>query len=495
MEVIDLGVNDLEPLSINFNDSEPKSSVSFGSGIPGIELLMNDKKKASGTSSRIDLGDLGKFENDLNELSESSNVHTSQSSSGSSTKTLSGFASSLFGFGSQPEPAVENVSVSKTYESDSRLGEATVDSIGNTKTWDGFSKASEVPINDISMSSKLPEREKRRKKRIMIKKLEEWRDKGLIKSNSHFDMDSNYDEVEDEYESAIEDKRKRDAIKLQGDWFVTFVNSIEYANTVFNPFDLNLDGLGEKISDEIDSYEEIFGELHEKYKGGKLSPELNLLLRFGFAVSLVNFTNKALSTATPGFNDVIRQSPDLMREFTRATVESMKSQNPSFSFAENILNPNMGPPPAPVKTRDQPPPPPTARPGMQFTQAPSSRPDINASRGTMFRESGIELNKQYDNVNRQERSNITEAPTSRPEMQGPRNTDIDNILAGLKPKTSLVNEEPQMNFTPQNTSSINMEDDSMISISSLKDMQNTLMPKRSNRRKNRSDKNVISLDI
>jgi hypothetical protein len=35
----------------------------------------------------------------------------------------------------------------------------------------------------------------------------------------------------------------------------------------------------------------------------------------------------------------------------------------------------------------------------------------------------------------------------------------------------------------------------MISISSLKDMQNANMPKRSNRRKNRSDKNTISLDI
>jgi hypothetical protein len=38
------------------------------------------------------------------------------------------------------------------------------------------------------------------------------------------------------------------------------------------------------------------------------------------------------------------------------------------------------------------------------------------------------------------------------------------------------------------------EDDSMISISSLKDL-NGNMPKRSNRRKQRSDKNTISLDI
>ena len=35
----------------------------------------------------------------------------------------------------------------------------------------------------------------------------------------------------------------------------------------------------------------------------------------------------------------------------------------------------------------------------------------------------------------------------------------------------------------------------MISISSLRDLQNTNMPKKVNRRKNKSDKNIISLDI
>ena len=46
-----------------------------------------------------------------------------------------------------------------------------------------------------------------------------------------------------------------------------------------------------------------------------------------------------------------------------------------------------------------------------------------------------------------------------------------------------------------NNDNITLEDDSMISISSLRDMQNTNLPKRTNRRKQRSDKNTISLDI
>ena len=74
-------------------------------------------------------------------------------------------------------------------------------------------------------------------------------------------------------------------------------------------------------------------------------------------------------------------------------------------------------------------------------------------------------------------------PPQRQEMRGPQNSDIDNILAGLKTRSVNIHESAQ-----------SQEDDSMISINSLKDAQNNTMPKKS-RRKQRSDKNTISLDI
>jgi hypothetical protein len=112
---------------------------------------------------------------------------------------------------------------------------------------------------------------------------------------------------------------------------------------------------------------------------------------------------------------------------------------------------------------------------MQFTQAPSNRPDISASRGAMFREEGVDVNNQFVNPNQQQSN-------KRPEMRGPQNSDIDNILAGLKTRNVDIHEAT-------------MEDDSMISISSLKDAQNNSLPKRSKRRNQRSDRNTISLDI
>ena len=519
MEAIDINLGDLEPISLNFADEIPNSRNSTSNFGPGIELLMNDKKRSASNNINIDLGDLDKLENELNELSgnggsssasKNLNMFGSSGSSGSSsssasgassssslfgdTKTLSGLASSMFGFGNSTAPASgPSKPVEEIERNDSRLGHSTVESIGTSKTWDGFMKMGDVPPGDIGgvgPSARLSEKDKRRKKRLMIKKLEEWYEKGHIKSNARFTMESAYDEVEDEYETALEDKRKKDSIKLQGWWFMTAVNSIEYANAAFNPFDINLDGWGEQVSEDIDSYEEIFSELHDKYKGGKLAPELSLLLRLGFSACMVNFTNKALSSATPGFNDVIKQSPELMKMFTEATVQNMSQKSPGFAFANNLvnnpdaINTSFGPPPKPVETKSKPP---TARTSMQFTspEPPSNRPDLAMGRGSMFREQGVDVGNGYADANRNEQIRTPAPAQPRPEMRGP-STDIDNILSGLKTKAVNIHEQ-----------ATSQEDDSMISISSLKDMQNGQIPKRSNRRKGRtgSDKNTVSLDI
>jgi hypothetical protein len=148
-----------------------------------------------------------------------------------------------------------------------------------------------------------------------------------------------------------------------------------------------------------------------------------------------------------------------------------------------------------METKNQAPP---HRPGsMVFTE---TRQDIQAARGAMFSESGVDMSTPGMSVKESpmpsQFSNMAMPPqpprqeqqptTLRPEMRGPQNTDIDNILAGLKTRAVNIHEQPATNVSEEN--------DSMISITSLKDMQNSTMPKRS-RRKQRSDKNTISLDI
>jgi hypothetical protein len=478
MEVFDLGIDNLEPININLGISEninyepttSSSGVNFGGG---AEFLMNNSKRSGSSQNiNINLDELDSLETELNDLSKKS-TSAAPPASGGETKFLSGL-SNMFGFGGGGDSRTP----------DPGLGQATKETgAGNTKTWDGFSKFADIPEPaDRPINNRISEREKLRKKKMMIKRLDEWREKGIVGSHVHFNNDTSYEEVEDEYESALEDKKKKESKKLYSWWFLTAVNTIEYANAALNPFDVNLDGWGEQVSDDIDSYDEIFGELYEKYKGGKLSPEIAIMLRLGFSAAVVSFTNKALSTSTPGFNDVIRQSPELMKMFTNATVNSMSQQSPGFAFANNLVNPESAaksaPPPPQIDPRGVP----GQRPGMQFTsnrpdaQFTSNRPDINAGRGVMFSEQGVDLKNNYDRMNVQERSTV-----KRPEMQGPRNPDINNILSGLKPKTVNIH--------------ASQEDDSMVSVSSLKDMNGISMPKSGGRRRKGSDKNIVSLDI
>jgi hypothetical protein len=501
MEVIDIGLGDLDATPITMNlkgDSFEPKSVNFGGG---IEMFMNDDQRSNGKQVNVDFSDLDKLESQLNQLSSSAPESSASSMFGETTKSISGLASNLFGFGSS-EPAT---SANSGYEqSDSKLGQSTTSSLGNTKTWDGFTKVGDIPPDNgyskSSSTNNMSDREKRRKKREMIKKLEEWYEAGQLKQRpSSFTMDSPYEEVEDEYEGALEDKRKKDSVKLQGWWFITLVNSLEYANSAFDPFGVSLDGWGEKVSEDLPEYEEIFSELHDKYKGGKLAPEVSLLMRLGFSAAVVGFSNKALSSAAPAFGDVIRQSPELMRTFNDSTVKALSQQSPGFAFASNLMKPSpddvnqsFGPPPKPIETKSHPPP---LRPGaMQFSQEPgrnyaatanpNNRPDIALGRSAstnasaMFRESGVDLGNGYSDLNQ------SAPPLRRPEMRGPQN-DVDDILSGLKMKTINIHEQP--------SGGVRVEDESMVSISSLRDMSSMGVPKKTGRRKNTSEKNTISL--
>uniref|UniRef100_A0A6C0CPD4 Uncharacterized protein n=1 Tax=viral metagenome TaxID=1070528 RepID=A0A6C0CPD4_9ZZZZ len=485
MEVVDI---DLDNIKFDESSDSKKVSISEPSFGGGIELLMNEKKKSSSSSTNINVQELNDLEDELNDLSQTTTNVPYQE-----TKQVGGVSN----FGNMFNMGNSSIKNEQGMNQDTiKLGHSTKEtSSGATRTWDGFSKVTDdVPTKPSAMKSSvhLTDREKRRKKRLMIKKLEEWAEKGTYKNGSNFTMESDFDEVEDEYEGALEEKRKKDSVKLQGWWFTTVVNTIEYGNALLNPFDLNLDGWGEQVSEDLDSYDEIFSELHEKYKGGKMAPEVSLLLRLGFSAAVVNMSNKMLSSATPGFNDVMKQSPELMKMFSNAAVETMSKQNPAFDFAKTMMNTpdevntRMGPPPAPVETKTQSPP---QRPGtsMNFTAHPGNRPDLAVASNTpMFHEKGIDIGMNGQPVR--------EVTTHRPEMKGPQTSpDLDKLLSGLKPKPS---EKTQNIETPIQATPPAIGSESVISVSSLKDLDGTPMPKKSRRKQNNSSRNnTVSLDI
>ena len=342
-----------------------------------------------------------------------------------------------------------------------------------------------MPINPdkgLPSQPQLTKEEMLREKFKFLRKLEALEKKG-VELSKKYSMESSLQEMMGEYETIMEEKTKSNSVKFQGNMLMAVINGIEFLNGRFDPFDIKLDGWSEQVNENVSDYDEIFGELYEKYKSkASMSPEIKLLFQLGGSAMMVHMTNTMFKSAMPGMDDILRQNPDLMRSFQNAAVNSMANTSPGFSgFMTNMMNPEpqvpsgMGPPP-PLATQGQyAPPPPQGRAGNNNY---SNRPDLNMSRSN-FTDEGISLRENYGNTD--ERSNRRPG-TSRPEMKGP--SDITDILSGLKTKTINI-QEP----TPVNN------DSSTISISDLKDLQGDgNMPKKS-RRRPKSSSNTVSLDI
>ena len=110
------------------------------------------------------------------------------------------------------------------------------------------------------------------------------------------------------------------------------INGIEFLNNRFDPFDIKLDGWSEQVNENMTDYDDVFGELYEKYKSkASMAPELKLLFQLGGSAMMVHMTNTMFKSAMPGMDDILRQNPDLMRQFQTAAVNTMGQSNPGFS--------------------------------------------------------------------------------------------------------------------------------------------------------------------
>ena len=491
------------------NDSnvQNKPTSNFGGG---IELLMNVKNKNDKkASSSIDIEDITNLESELNNLSSNINEDDEprepekpfyQDSDtkkeikyGQSTTTKKSIFGDLFGSnkvdGENVKPVTKNVD-SADYDTNN-LGKSTAN-MNETKTWDGYGKFNNIPINleKAQQKPQLTKEEELREKFKYMRKLDDLEKKGISLSK-RYTMDSNLDEMIGEYETIIAEKEKSNAIKFQGKMMMACITGLEFLNSKFDPFDIKLDGWGEQINENIDDYDDIFAELHEKYKSkAKMSPELKLLFQLGGSGIMVHMSNTLFKSSMPGMDDIMRQNPELMKQFTQAAVNTMGQTNPGFGGFMNGLfagnngpsgnnnngytpgfgstmppNINSGPPPMSVETK--------LPERSQRMPNLANRPDINSARG-------IEITNNEANPYDQER--ITRPEMRGPSLVSPQNQNISSLLNGLKAKQS------DSNINTNNNES------STISIDDFKDLTNARIPTKSKRRQ-KSDRNIVSLDI
>jgi len=525
-EEIDLGALDTMPTFTFGGSGKSSSSSSSGGGNfgGGIELLMNNKFKDSdrkggggGGGGDIDLSELTALENELNDLSNVGPKRSGESDSGrdGGGGGGGGFLSGIF-----------NLSKSDGGESSAggggggggiHLGESTSNTDADNRTWDGYGKFNNIPMDpdaNVESTPQLSKEEMLKEKFKLLRKLEELEQKG-VQLTKRYSMDSSYQEMKGEYDTQMEERERQNSVKFQGKMLLACITGLEFLNNKFDPFDLKLDGWSEQVNENLTEYDEIFGELHEKYKSkAKMSPELKLLFQLGGSAIMLHMTNTMFKSALPGMDDIMRQNPELMQQFTQAAVSSMSSNTgggggrgsgfgnfmndimsggggaPGGGFGRNNEPPPYAqhrPPPPPIATKGPVAPPPPVRPGATAMPTPMSmdqksrRPEM---RGPTADVSDMMSRLKTKTINIQPTGSGAGSASAAANSDTAGNLTLQNILSGMTgSSTNGAGAGDEINLEP-----------TVVNVSSLGELPQDSTPHKSKRRP-RSERNTVSMDL
>jgi len=401
---------------------------------PGIEMLMNKKRTGSAGTPMPDISiddelkEISDLDKELDDIVKPTPIHTtSDVPKHDDTPVVKLGEQKSVSFSGTDEPSSSGLEEIRLHDEMSFAPKLSSASLGES-----------LPIPPAAKEMMSPEAQMREKFKY-IRKLEELERKGA-KISKRYDLDSSLDEMKTEYDVLVKEKSTRDSVQFQGKMLTAIITALEFLNNRFDPFDFKLDGWAESVQENLDDYGDIFAELHEKYKSkATMAPELKLLFQLGGSAIMLHMTNTMFKSAMPGMEDVFKQNPELMQQFTKAAVDTMGEKNPGFS---NFMGDVMG------------------------EKGPVRRPErMPEERSAPPRQS---------------------SSTTRPEMRGPG--DIDDILSKLKPKQTRPAAPP---VAPKREikgsgSTISMDELKL----SMKDVSK--MP-RTKRKK--SERNSVSIDL
>ena len=183
----------------------------------------------------------------------------------------------------------------------------------------------------------------RKKKQEALFKLEKMRRLG-IQGIKKFNMSSNLEEMEDEVNRVKREREIENSVKFQRKCLMAFVTGTELVNNKLDFLNFQLDGWSEQVHENINDYNEVFEELHEKYKEkAQIAPEFKLLFMLGGSAFMYHLTNSMFKNSVPGMEDIMKQNPELMKQFANAAINQMQGeQKQAAQFFNNYAPQNMG---------------------------------------------------------------------------------------------------------------------------------------------------------
>ena len=188
------------------------------------------------------------------------------------------------------------------------------------------SKSSESNQSEMSnKKSKISKKEIERRKQEILIKLAALEKKG-VKLSKNYTLKSSLEELEFEYNTQKNQAEQEASIHFQQKILMAAVTGVEFLNKKFDPIGAKLDGWSESVMDNITDYEEIFRQLHEKYKQkASMPPELQLLITLVGSGFMFHLTQSLFKTSLPGLGDVLKSNPDIMNNISSAMGKAMNN--------------------------------------------------------------------------------------------------------------------------------------------------------------------------
>ena len=207
---------------------------------------------------------------------------------------------------------------------------------------------SEISVDEVPNKQQFQQRNIQddiNEKKEILYQLDRLRSKG-IKVPYDFNMNSNLNEMRSSYERLKREREIDASVRFQRKMLMGFVTGTEFLNNRYNPFSIELDGWSEQIHESVDDYDDIFEELHDKYKssGSNMAPELRLLISLGGSAFMFHLTKKMFSNSElPKVEEVLNNNPELMKKFQEASA---------MEYMKGKTNTNSRPTPMPSKNNN-----------------------------------------------------------------------------------------------------------------------------------------------
>jgi len=283
--------------------------------------------------------------------------------------------------------------------------------------------------SETTMAPKLSPEQEATEKTALLTKMRRLATKGVV--GNSMNMTNTLDEIKAEYSRLVDSAGLEKSIKFQRNLLVTCVTGMEFLNQKFNPVDVNLDGWSESVNENQEDYDEIFEELYDKYKDRtKVAPEIRLLMTLGISASMCHLTNTFFKSKMPGMDDILKQNPDLARQFASAAASQV---GPGFA---NFMSMGQKPP-------------------MQQPQQQQQEPQAFT---------GIPDNGTW---NPQEASSppSPQAQTARREMRGP--TGVEDILKAFEQEDRHSVGGQSAGFNPPSRPELNEDSQSIFTSTTM----------------------------